>query len=358
MRLCLTLLLEQTSLTTSSKMIHIKKELKEELRGKRFIDLFCGIGGFHLALSSFGAKCVFASDINNEARKVYYNNFGIFPQGDIRKISNESIPSHDILCGGFPCQSFSISGSQSGFNDPKNGKLFYEIIRIAAWHQPKIIILENVANLEKHDKGKSINVISTELNKIGYNTFYHVLNALDFNIPQYRNRLYIIAFRTDLGITDFKFPAPTKTKMRLQDILLDEKEISENYYVNRSFSLRERYEQIIFSRKNPYIRIGEIGQGRQGERVYSIKGCATTLSASGGGLGGRTGLYLINNRIRKLVPTECARLMGFPKKFIIAESTNQAYQQFGNSVVVNVLQHVVIKAIQTIKENKHGQSKH
>lgn len=329
-------------------MICMPRELKQQLQNSCFVDLFCGIGGFHLALSSFGAKCMFASDIDEEARKIYYKNFGLLPHGDIRKIANEDIPAHDILCGGFPCQSFSVSGSQAGFNDEKIGKLFFEITRIAAFHQPKIIFLENVANLGTHDKGKSIKKIVDELQVIGYQPFYQILNALDFNIPQSRKRLYLIAFRNDLKIQNFQFPVPQKATRRLKDILLDEKEILEDYYVNRKFTLREGYSDLKYTREKPYIRIGEIGLGRQGERIYSIDGCATTLSASGGGLGGRTGLYLINGRIRKLAPQECARLMGFPSWFRIAESANQAYQQFGNSVVVNVLQYIVIQAIKTI----------
>jgi DNA (cytosine-5)-methyltransferase 1 len=131
-------------------MLQLDEQQKKALNGYRYIDLFCGIGGFHLALSSFGADCVFASDIKQEAKKVYANNFGLVPQGDITKIAAEKIPPHEILCGGFPCQPFSVSGHGKGFED-KNGKLFFEIIRIAKHHKPQVIFLENVANLEKHD---------------------------------------------------------------------------------------------------------------------------------------------------------------------------------------------------------------
>lgn len=133
----------------------------------KYIDLFCGIGGFHLALSSFGAKCVFASDIDGKARAVYQKNFGIEPAGDITKIKNKKIPPHDILCAGFPCQPFSISGNQEGFNDP-HGKLFFQIIRIARFHKPKILLLENVKNLKTHDNCKTIIEIKKQLNDIGY----------------------------------------------------------------------------------------------------------------------------------------------------------------------------------------------
>ena len=329
-------------------MIYMKNHLRRQLDNYRFIDLFGGIGGFHLALSSFGAQCVFASDIDAEARKVYAKNFNIEPKGNIKTINSQDIPSHDILCGGFPCQSFSVSGTQAGFGDEKTGKLFFEIVRIAKYHQPKIILLENVANLESHDKGKSLKRIADELREIEYQPFSRVLNSIHFNVPQSRKRLYIVAFNNDLNIKEFKFPQPTKTIKRLKDILLDDTDVPNEYYVDREFSLRDEYQKIEFKKERPYIRIGEIGSGRQGERIYSIDGCATTLSASGGGLGGRTGLYLKNERIRKLTPRECARLMGFPNKFIIAETANQAYQQFGNSVVVDVLQRILIEAINTL----------
>lgn len=334
-------------------MIYMKKMYKSILSDYRFIDLFCGIGGFHLALSSFGAKCVFASDINSEARKIYKQNFQIEPFGDIKSIKEDEIPAHDILCGGFPCQAFSISGTQQGFANEKSGDLFFEIIRIAKHHKPKILLLENVANLQTHDKGKSLARIDKELKDIGYVTFSKVLNALDYNVPQCRKRIYIVAFREDLGVREFSFPNPIKPTKHLKDILQPSEEISNEYIVNRKYSLREGYNNFVATPQKPYIRIGEIGHGRQGERIYGINGCATTLSASGGGLGGRTGMYLIDGAIRKLTTRECARLMGFRDSFIPAETINQSYQQFGNSVVVDVLQRIIICIIQSLnKENK------
>ena len=330
-------------------MIKIKSDYKSALRGYRFIDLFCGIGGFHLALSSFGAKCVFASDIDSKAREVYKHNFRIEPKGDIKKIREDEIPEHDILCGGFPCQPFSISGNQAGFSDPKSGMLFFEIIRIAKQHTPKMILLENVANLESHDSGKTLKRMLEELEKIGYTTYEKILCASDYNIPQRRRRLYIVAFRSNLNISGFTFPEIEPLKYNLSSILELSNETTKLCEINRDFHLRDNYLQIEEECKNPYIRIGEIGLGRQGERIYSTKGCATTLSSSGGGLGGKTGIYLINGKIRKLTPRECARLMGFPDSFKIAEIDNQAYQQFGNSVVVNVLQRILIESINSFR---------
>lgn len=333
-------------------MIYMKKENKSLLSDYRFIDLFCGIGGFHLALSSFGAKCVFASDINAEARKVYKQNFKIEPFGDIKSVNEAEIPVHDILCGGFPCQAFSISGTQQGFTDEKSGGLFFEIVRIAKYHQPKILLLENVANLEAHDNGKSLERIKKELKDIGYVTFAKVLNALDYNVPQCRKRIYIVAFQKNLGICEFSFPNAVRTTKHLKDILQPSEEVSNDYIVEREYSLREGYNDFATTSQNPYIRIGEIGLGRQGERIYSINGCAATLSASGGGLGGRTGMYLIDGKIRKLTPRECARLMGFRDSFVHAETAHQSYQQFGNSVVVDVLQRIIICIMQTLDKEK------
>lgn len=302
-----------------------------------------------MALRSFGAKCVYASDIDSEARKVYKHNFEIEPKGDIKSIKENEIPPHDILCGGFPCQAFSISGTQAGFNDEKTGKLFFEIIRIAKYHNPRMIFLENVANLESHNDGKTIERILEELRQIGYTPHKKVLCATDYDIPQCRRRLYIVAFKSCLKIGTFTYPEKIPLLHNLSSMLEISNESTKSCEINRTFHLRENYQQIEEKCKKPYIRIGEIGLGRQGERIYSIKGCATTLSSTGGGLGGRTGIYLVNGKIRKLTPRECARLMGFPDDFEIAETSNQAYQQFGNSVVVDVLQQILIETINALR---------
>ena len=315
-------------------MFNVKKEDKI-LSNYKFIDLFCGIGGFHLALSSYGAKCVFASDINKEASEIYEQNFTIKPHGDIRKIHAKDIPSHDILCAGFPCQAFSISGNMNGFADA-DGKLFFETLRIIKYHKPKLIILENVRNLVSHNGGETIKVIEDRLKKSGYDVFRKVLCSNEFSVPQVRYRVYIVAFRCDLNVKNFLFPEK-KGKMKcLNDIL--EKNIDEKYYIKKEYTINECN---IIKKSNKLIRIGYVGQGRQGERIYSPMGQSTTLSSQGGGIGGKTGMYLIDNKVRKLTPRECARLMGFPDRFKIAKSDNECYKQFGNSVVVNVIQEIV-----------------
>lgn len=331
-------------------MIEIKKTEKKNIKGMRFIDLFAGIGGFHLGLSSFDTECVFVSEWDKHAQLVYERNFGIKPFGDITLIEEKEIPPHDIICGGFPCQAFSISGKQKGFEDSR-GTLFFDIARITDYHKPKLLLLENVYNLERHDNGNTLRVITKTLDSLGYNCFYKVLNASHFGIPQIRRRIFFVCFRKDLGITEFDFPKPTKTNSRLIDFL--EKDVEDYVYPQQEklknlklkddksvqYSLDMKLEDEFVSS----VRIGSINNGGQGERIYSPYGTSITLSAYGGGVGSKTGLYLIDGSIRKLSPRECANVTGFPKNFILDNNKNQCYKQFGNSVVVDVIQNILIE---------------
>lgn len=330
------------------------KEDKTLLENYKFIDLFSGIGGFHLALSSYGAECVFASEWDKYASNTYQKNFGIKPYGDITKIEVEEIPSHDILCGGFPCQAFSISGKQKGFEDTR-GTLFFDIARIVSHHQPKILFLENVKNLLKHDNGNTLRTITETLKELNYSVFYKVLNSSHFGLPQNRERLYIVAFHNSLNVDMFQFPKPINTPICLKQILEDRPEnvkiverndieIYKDYTISNS--LFSDFELL-----NKPIQIGKVNKGGQGERIYHPLGHAITLSAYGGGVGAKTGLYLIDGKIRKLSPRECARVQGFPENFIIDDSITQAYKQFGNSVSVNVLQHIINKIAPNLKQN-------
>lgn len=321
--------------------------IDKALAGYKFIDLFCGIGGFHLALESFGAECVFASDINPEACKVYKDNFGIEPLGDITKIDIGNIPDHDIICAGFPCQPFSISGKKDGFKDKKRGNLFYNVVKIARVHRPSVILLENVRNFENHNNGKTMSRVRESLNGIGYTVYSKVLCASDYGVPQARKRIYIVAFRNDLNINAFTFPEGLANYVTVNDILIDDdkNEIDGIYDVKRDDLA---YNEIDDDNVNNLKRIGSKGLGRQGERIYSIHGQSTTLSSQGGGIAGKTGMYLINNAIRKLYPRECARLMGFPDDFHLANTQEQCYKQFGNSVVVDVLQYIMINIIKVL----------
>lgn len=307
---------------------------KKLLKNFKVVDLFAGIGGFHQAVESFGAKVIYASEWDKDAATVYENNYKLKPVGDITKIDEKTIPDHDILCAGFPCQAFSISGNRKGFEDSR-GTLFFDVARIAKCKKPKMLLLENVKNFEVHDNGNTLKVVLKTLDEIGYNVFYKVLDASKYGVPHSRKRIYFVCFRKDLMITNFSFPEPMELKKHVQDVL-EGKNAKAKVINPKVRAIHITNESKKFDNKP--IRIGTVGNGGQGERIYSIKGTAITLSAYGGGVGSKTGLYKIGTKVRKLTPRECARLQGFPDTFILPENDNQAYKQFGNSVVIDVLQ--------------------
>ena len=308
------------------------------IKDMKFIDLFAGIGGFRQALEFYGAECVFSSEKNKYAIETYEANYGEKPSGDITKIKSEDIPSHDILCAGFPCQPFSVSGKQMGFDDER-GIHFFEILRIVKHHKPSILFLENVANLKKHNDSKTIEQMKLMLEELGYIVNMKVLNASDYNVPQSRKRIYFVCFNKEkLPVYKFEYPRPIKCNIFLKDILEDDKK-TEVYRIIRDDIV---FKDIKIAKCEPKpIRIGTINKGGQGDRIYSPLGHAITLSAEGGGSGAKTGAYLINGHVRKLSPRECARVQGFPEEFIIADKNNQAYKQFGNSVALPVLKYIV-----------------
>lgn len=325
-------------------MIEIKNKL---LEGYTFIDLFAGLGGFRISLESLGAKCVYSNEWDIPAQEVYANNFGEIPEGDITKVDETTIPDHDILCAGFPCQAFSISGKQRGFEDSR-GTLFFDVARIVKAKQPKIVFMENVKNFASHDNGRTLQVVKATMEELGYTFFQKVLNAVDYGIPQKRERIYMVCFRNDLGITEFNYPKPFKLTRHVEDFLLDDEELVKHLYVERPDTYYNDKVNDTYSNKS--IRLGIVNKGGQGERIYSTKGIAITLSAYGGGIFSKTGGYLVNGRPRKLHPRECARIMGYPDSYKISKSTNQAYKQFGNSVVIDVLQYIAQEIGNTVKE--------
>lgn len=318
-------------------MITIEKKL---LKDYKFIDLFAGLGGFRLALESLGAKCVYSNEWDPHAQKVYADNFGHIPEGDITKVDEKTIPAHDILCAGFPCQAFSISGKQRGFEDSR-GTLFFDVARIVKEKKPKIVFMENVKNFATHDGGKTLSVVKSTMEELGYTFYQKVLNSVTYGMPQKRERIYMVCFRNDLDINTFKFPKPFKLTRYVNDFLLKDETIVEDLYIDRPDTYYNDTEDNKYSDKP--IRLGIVNKGGQGERIYSTKGIAITLSAHGGGAFAKTGGYLVNGRPRKLHPRECARLMGFPDTYKISSSFNQAYKQFGNSVVIDVLQYIAIE---------------
>lgn len=326
-------------------MIEVKNKI---LTGMTFIDLFAGLGGFRLALESLGAKCIYSNEWDKHAQQVYNDNFGEIPEGDITQVDETTIPDHDILCAGFPCQAFSISGKQRGFEDSR-GTLFFDVARIVKCKKPKIVFMENVKNFASHDNGQTLQVVRDTMLELGYTFNSKVLNAVDYGVPQKRERIYMVCFRNDLKIENFDFPTPFELNKHVEDYLLPEDQIPNKYYVNRPDTYMEDKEDNIYSPKP--IRLGIVNKGGQGERIYSTKGIAITLSAYGGGAFAKTGGYLVNGKYRRLVPRECARIMGYPDSYKISANDNQAYKQFGNSVVVDVLQYIALKIGEAYKES-------
>ena len=299
-----------------------------------FIDLFAGIGGTRLAFEKAGGRCVFSSEWNKFAQQTYEANFGEVPEGDITKIHASEIPDHDILVAGFPCQPFSIAGVSSknhlgrphGFKDLTQGTLFFDIARIIKAKRPSAFLLENVKNLERHDKGKTFQVILDVLiEELGYNVHYKVVDASKL-VPQHRERIFIAGFETP---TDFEFPKLVDERPKLEDVL-------ENN-VDKKYTLTDGTWN---SLKRHLEKHRKMGHGF-GYNIADKKGIAKTLSARYYKDGAEILIPQGKNRNpRRLTPRECARIMGFPEKFKIAVSDNQAYRQFGNAVVVPVVSHV------------------
>lgn len=339
----------------------------------RFIDLFAGIGGFRIGGQSVLGTCVFSSEWDKYARRAYFMNFGQVPFGDITKFTESveslgRIPSHDVLCGGFPCQAFSISGKQGGFKDPR-GTLFFEIYKIAKHHKPKVLFLENVKNFAKHDSGNTYKAVKHSLEEkmkeetngeVFYKVSSAVLNASDFGASTKRERIYMVAVRNDLVKDNKKWKKWTNHFEKLNknktyeprylhhDIQTDE-EIGQELLKKLTLKRNDfRYSKVSHVESPKPIRIGIMGKGGQGERIYSIKGHAITFSAYGGGAASKTGAYLINKKVRKLTPTECAKAMGFDGMDVNIYDVPllQRYKQFGNSVVVNVVE-AIFKEIKT-----------
>lgn len=318
-------------------MIDIKDKT---LKGTTFIDLFAGLGGFRIALESMGSKCVYSNEWDDPVRKVYFENFGDMPEGDITKVDENTIPDHDILCAGFPCQAFSISGKQRGFEDSR-GTLFFDVARIVKAKQPKVVFMENVKNFATHDNGRTLEVVKATMEELGYTFFQKVLNSVNYGVPQKRERIYMVCFRNDLKISDFQYPKPFKLTKHVEDFLLQDEKLLKDLYVIRPDTYYRDIKDDKYS--DSTIRLGTVNKGGQGERIYSTKGIAVTLSAYGGGAFAKTGGYLVNGKPRKLHPRECARIMGYPDSYKISAKPNQAYKQFGNSVVIDVLQLIAIQ---------------
>lgn len=302
-----------------------------------FIDLFAGIGGIRLAYQRQGGKCVFTSEWDNFAKITYEMNFGEVPFGDITKIKEDTIPNHDLLLAGFPCQPFSIAGVSKknslgrdhGFLDKTQGTLFFDVARILQTKRPRAFMLENVKNLLSHDKKRTFSIIQDTLKNLDYNVHYKVLDGKHF-VPQHRERIIIVGFdnRVFNGNENFKWPEIPEVTTRIADILC---EIPDEKYTlsDKLWTYLQDYA----------IKHKAKGNGF-GYGLTNINSISRTLSARYYKDGSEILIPQNNKNPRRLTPRECARLMGYPDEFIIKVSDNQAYKQFGNSVIVPLMESV------------------
>lgn len=304
----------------------------------KFIDLFAGIGGFRLAMQNVGGKCVFTSEWETAAQKTYRENFGEIPFGDITKerVKNYIPQQFDILCAGFPCQAFSIAGNRKGFADTR-GTLFFDIEQIIVKHKPKVVFLENVKNLVSHDNGNTFKTIISVLeDKLGYKVFTKILNSMTHaNIPQNRERIFIVAFDPNQveNYANFKFPSEMKLTKTIHDILEKGKQ-ADNLYYQKDHQYYPELEKAITSKDTVY----------QWRRVYARENKSNvcpTLTANMGTGGHNVPLIKDNFGIRKLTPRECFLFQGYPKNYILPNLANsKLYMQAGNSVTTSLIERI------------------
>ena len=304
-----------------------------------FTDLFCGIGGFRLGLEKLGGKCVFSSEIDKDARKVYELNFGEAPSGDITKIDAKDIPDHDILCAGFPCQSFSLLGNKQGLKEDR-GNLFLEIVRILREKKPRFFILENVLGLKFIDGGNSIKEICKQLNLSGYQMHLKEYNSGDFGVPQYRRRIYFIGFKDCRDYFSFQEPEKCEELKKLKDILEDTED--EKYFVPKkrtdTYQTLTKYHDT--NKAGKYLKqVGYFKEPFEGRsRIYSIEGCCSTILSANAD---NSKIMLPDGRIRWLTEKELLQCQGFPKDF---KRGDLSYFNF-NKLIGNAVTTCVIEAI-------------
>jgi len=303
-----------------------------------FIDLFSGIGGFHVAAKELGGKCLFASDIDNMAQKAYEANYGLIPHGDITEVDASIIPNHDILLAGFPCQPFSIIGNRLGFDDIR-GTLFFEIVRILEAKKPSMFVLENVKQLSTHNKKKTISRILETLDVLGYKLYWNVLNALDYGLPQKRERTIIVGF-LDHSV-EFFWPEKVLKYKPLSDIL--EESVDEKHYASKR--IKDKRHQLHKS-KFPLSIWHENKSGNISSYPFS---CALRAGASYN--------YLLVNGERRLTPREMLRLQGFPESFKIVCTDSQTRKQAGNTVPVNMVKAVIKEVLNATSKAERWKQK-
>lgn len=303
--------------------------------------MFAGIGGIDLGFEQAGCEIVWANEIDKHACKTYRLNFGdeYLVEGDIKDISTKDIPRFDILTAGFPCQAFSSVGLLQGFDDPR-GNLFFEIIRLVKDIEPRVVFLENVANLLKHDEGNTFKVIKSMLEELGYKVLFQVMNAKEYgNLPQQRNRIYIVVFRFKKNLDKFKYPEMiplTRTAFDLYD-----KEKKEDKYYMDGHRMWDRMMEYMTERDRVY-RFTDWGLSRSREGI-----CPTLLAAMGSRFE-RIPFFYDDYSVRLMTPRECARMQGFPESYILPETNEkQVYKQIGNSVAVPVIYRIAENIVKT-----------
>lgn len=321
----------------------------------KFIDLFAGIGGFRLGMEKAGGKCVFSSEINSHACEMYEKNFGDNPYCDITTLNVTSLPNFDVLCAGFPCQTFSICGKQKGFYDDTRGTLFFDICRILEAKMPKAFILENVANLEKHDKGNTLSVMIESLTSLGYVVSYKVLNAKDFGVPQNRERIIIVGSK--LGYR-FDFDKLKLNKITTMNSFLDTNadfEVLEKdaYTILNQYKRQSKSGLIFIGYRNKKIRTVGVRPGtehlsrvhKQPNRIYSTDGIHPTIASQE-----QSGRYWIYDGeiVRKLTIDECFKFMGFPSDFKKIGLKSKLYERIGNSICVSMVETIALEVYKQI----------
>ena len=304
----------------------------------RHADLFAGIGGFRLALDSLNCRCVFSSEWDLNAQKTYEANFGEKPHGDINQIKISKIPDFDILTGGFPCQPFSNIGLREGFDHETQGNLFFNIVKILEKKKPISFILENVGGLLTHKANnvKTIDIIFSQLEKVGYEVNYKVLNSADFGVPQVRKRIFIVGFLKKYFFkpTNFKFPKAERESVNIKDFL-------ENHHV--AYTISKHFQKnYIYKKKDKFPQIVDFNSKLQVKTLVStyhkIQRITGTFVKDG-----KTGLRLLSEN-------ECKSIMGFPKSFKIPVSRTQMYRQMGNAVVVPVVKAIAKEVIKVLNQ--------
>ena len=299
-----------------------------------FVDLFAGIGGIRIPFTELGGKCVFSSEWDKAAQISYSYNFGEVPFGDITKINSDSIPKHDVLLAGFPCQAFSIIGKMKGFADTR-GTMFFEVARILQHHHPKAILLENVKQLVSHDGGKTFKVILDTLAELGYSVKWKILNALDFGLPQKRERVIIVGFKSAAACEQFNFDFEP-IAYNLASVLEDDKNVDSSLFA--SDMILDKRRKRVEGKNVFYPSVWH--ENKSGNISILPYACALRTGASYN--------YLLINGYRRPSSRELLRFQGFPEKFKIEVSHQEIRRQTGNSVAVPMIRAVAKKIIQLL----------